>query len=143
MRTNGALDHMAPGPLSLVGRTASLYRFVLKLLVLLDVVALTRRLVGVRGSLLGSAARTGRASAHTAKSFPAYTLPVRSPVSRAAAIAAGGLSRGGRGHKSHEGGNQRSMQIAHGRSSKRTACAILLKRPYQEADVGFPRVDRL
>jgi hypothetical protein len=70
-------------------RTASLYRFVLAVLVLLDVLTLTHRVLGVGGSLLGSAARVGRASAHPAKSLPAYTLPIRSPVSRATTIATG------------------------------------------------------
>jgi hypothetical protein len=51
-------------------RTAPLYLIVPAFLVLLDVVALTRRVVGVRGRFLGSAARGGRASAHSAKSFP-------------------------------------------------------------------------
>ena len=84
----------------------------------LDVLTLTRRVVGVRGSLLlGSAARAGRASAHPAKSFPTYALPVRSPVSGFAAIATGGLSKGGRGHKSYEGGNQHSIEVAHTWSS--------------------------
>ena len=38
----------------------------------------------------------------------------RCPVSRAAAIATGGLSKGGRGHKSHEGRNH-SIEVAHSR----------------------------
>jgi hypothetical protein len=88
---------------------------VLAIFLLLDFLTLTRRIVGVRGSLLGNASRA--ASAHPTKSFPTYALPVRSPVSRPAAIATGGLSKGGRGHKSYEGGNQHSIEIAHTWSS--------------------------
>jgi hypothetical protein len=78
----------------MVVRTTSLDRIVLAFFLLLDVPTLTRRFGGGLGSLFGSAARAGWAPAHPAKNFPAYTLPVRSPVSRAAAIATGGLSKG-------------------------------------------------
>jgi hypothetical protein len=106
-------------PLASDVRTASLYLIVLALFLLFNVLTLTRRVLGVRGSLLGSAPRAGRASAHSAKSFPTYALVVRSPVSRAAAIATGGLSKGGRGHKSYQGRNQHSIEVAHERSSNR------------------------
>ena len=80
----------------------------------LDVITLARRFFGPRGRLLGSASLGGRASAHPAKFVPTYTLALRSPVSRPAAIATGRLSKGGRGHKSYEGGDQHSIEVAHG-----------------------------
>src|SRR5262249_37357658 len=57
--------------------------------------------------------------------LPTYALPVRSPVSRPAAIATGGLSKGGRGHKSYEGGNQYSIEVPHTWSS--TLQSVLLR----------------
>jgi hypothetical protein len=96
-----SVAHRAPGATSVQGHRGCAVALRFLFLWIVE----RHRVLGLRGSLLRSASLSGRASAHAAKFFPTYTLPVRPPVSSPTALATARLSKGGRGHKSYEGDN--------------------------------------
>jgi hypothetical protein len=83
---------------------------VLALFLFFNLLTLTRR---VGGAGLSSVHRVLGGEPHTRPRASQDTHFVRSPVSRPAEIATGGLSKGGRGYKSHEGRNQHSIEVGH------------------------------